>query len=63
MQEENKRLNMKSTIFWVMTPCSLLNKQAEPPAFMLVSCSAYSSTLKVEAVCSSKTLIDFQWTT
>jgi hypothetical protein len=34
-----------------------------PPAFTLVSCSAYSSTLKMEVICSSKTLADFQWTT
>jgi hypothetical protein len=32
-----------------------------PPAFMLVSCSAYSSTLKMEAICSSYTSVDFQW--
>jgi hypothetical protein len=31
--------------------------------FMLVSCLAYSSTLKMEATCSSKTLADFQLTT
>jgi hypothetical protein len=30
---------------------------------MLVSCLAYSSTLKMEATCSSETLADFQWTT
>jgi hypothetical protein len=29
-----------------------------PPAFML----AYSSTLKLEAACSSETSVDFQWT-
>jgi hypothetical protein len=29
---------------------------------MLVSSSAYSSTLKIEAACSSETSIDFQWT-
>jgi hypothetical protein len=29
-------------------------------AFMLVSCSAYSSTLKMEAICSSETSVDFQ---
>jgi hypothetical protein len=31
-----------------------------PPAFMLVSCSAYSLTLKMEVICSSKTLVEFQ---
>jgi hypothetical protein len=34
-----------------------------PPAFTLVSCSAYSSTLKMEAICSSETSVDFQRTT
>jgi hypothetical protein len=28
--------------------------------FMLVSCLAYSSTLKIEATCSPETLVDFQ---
>jgi hypothetical protein len=27
--------------------------------FMLVSCLAYSSTLKMEKICSSETLVDF----
>jgi hypothetical protein len=31
-----------------------------PPAFTLVSCSAYSSTLKIEAICSSQTSVYFQ---
>jgi hypothetical protein len=30
------------------------------PAFMLVSCLAYSSTLKMEATCFSETSVDFQ---
>jgi hypothetical protein len=34
-----------------------------PPAFALVSCSAYFSTLKMEAICSSETPVDFQRTT
>jgi hypothetical protein len=34
-----------------------------PPAFTLVSCSAYSSTLKMEVPCSSETSVDFQWST
>jgi hypothetical protein len=34
-----------------------------PPTFTLVSCSAYSSTLKMEVLCSSETLDDFQRTT
>jgi hypothetical protein len=32
-------------------------------AYTLVSCSAYSLTLKMEATCSSETLVDFLWTT
>jgi hypothetical protein len=31
-----------------------------PLAFTLVSFSAYSSTLKMEAICSSETSVDFQ---
>jgi hypothetical protein len=31
-----------------------------PPAFTLLSCSAYSSTMKMEAMCSSETSVDFQ---
>jgi hypothetical protein len=34
-----------------------------PPAFKLVSCSAYTSTLKMEAICSSETLVNIYWTT
>jgi hypothetical protein len=34
-----------------------------PPAFMLISCFAYPSTLMMEATCSSETLVDFQQTT
>jgi hypothetical protein len=30
--------------------------------FILVNCLAYSLTLKMEATCSSKTSVDFQWT-
>jgi hypothetical protein len=33
------------------------------PASTLVSCLAYSSTLKIEATCSSETSVHFQWTT
>jgi hypothetical protein len=34
-----------------------------PPAFTLVSCSAYSSTLKMVVIYSSETLVDIQRTT
>jgi hypothetical protein len=33
-----------------------------PPAFTLVSCLTYSSTLKMAATCSSETSVDFQLT-
>jgi hypothetical protein len=34
-----------------------------PPAFMLISCLAYSSTPQMEVICASKTLGGFQRTT
>jgi hypothetical protein len=34
-----------------------------PPAITLVSCSDYSSTLKMEAIYLSETSVDFQLTT
>jgi hypothetical protein len=37
--------------------------EAEPPGFTIVSCLAYSSTLKMEAICSSETWVYFQRTT
>jgi hypothetical protein len=30
-------------------------------SFMLLSCVAYSLTLKIEAACSPQTSVDFQW--
>jgi hypothetical protein len=79
---------MKSTIFWDITLCSLLNvnrrfrgiyhlhfqgrrisqtrNQHEAllaTCFTLVSCLAYSWTLKMEVICSSETSVDIQWTT
>jgi hypothetical protein len=35
---------------------------ADSHSSLKVSCSAYSSTLKMEAICSSKTSVDFQRT-
>jgi hypothetical protein len=35
----------------------------QPPAFTLVSCSSYSSTLKMEAIFSSEISVNFQRTT
>jgi hypothetical protein len=37
-------------------------KQGFPPAFTLVSCSAYSATLKMGATYYSEMSGDFQWT-
>jgi hypothetical protein len=58
-------LVMKSTIFWDTTSCSPLKvkKVYLPPASTLVFCSAYSLILKMEAICSSETSIDYQRTT
>jgi hypothetical protein len=49
---------MKSIIFWDVTPCSLL-----PPAYLLVLAEIISSTLKMEAICSSETSVATQQTT
>jgi hypothetical protein len=38
-------------------------RKKQATCFMLVSCLAYSSTLKMEVTCSSETLAGFQWTT
>jgi hypothetical protein len=56
--------------FWNITPCSPLKVNRRfrgtclclPPSFTLISCLAYSSTLKKEATCTSETSADFQWT-
>jgi hypothetical protein len=39
------------------------NKHCLLPAFALISILAYSSTLKMEATCSSEMSVDFQLTT
>jgi hypothetical protein len=51
-------LVIKNTIFWHIMLCRL----CLPPAFMLVSCLAYSVSWKMEAICSSETSVDFKWT-
>jgi hypothetical protein len=45
------------------TVTSSLETYFVPLGFTLVSCLAYSWTLKTEATCSSETLVDFQRTT
>jgi hypothetical protein len=66
------RTNFKSSVFWDITPYSPLKVNRRfggtyrlclPPAFTLVSCSVYSSALKMEATCFSKISVDFQRTT
>jgi hypothetical protein len=62
---------MKSTIFWDITPCCPLKVNRRfggtyrlfSACFHAGSCSAYSSTLKMEAICSSETSVEFQPTT
>jgi hypothetical protein len=40
---------MKNSIFWDTAPCGPLKVKVAnmPPAFVLISCSAYSSALKM----------------
>jgi hypothetical protein len=63
---------LTAVLFWDKMPCSSpfenqpkfrRNKHCLPSAFTLVSCSAYSSTLKMDATCSFETSVDFQRTT
>jgi hypothetical protein len=59
---------LNSIICWDITPCSPSKGNRRlggtelwlQPAFTLVSCPAYSSTLKVEAICSSETSVEYQ---
>jgi hypothetical protein len=64
---------LKSSAFWEITPRNPLEANrcvwwtrrlhlCLLPASCVVSCLAHSSTLKMEATCSSETLIDFQRT-
>jgi hypothetical protein len=70
----NTAVGMKSTNFWDKTPCRQLNNavtrfggthrihlegsKACHNAFTLVSCSAYSSKLKMDAICSYEKQVD-----
>jgi hypothetical protein len=40
--------------------CRITSKRCLSPAFTLISCSTYSSTQKMEAICSSETSVDFR---
>jgi hypothetical protein len=55
---------MKSIIFWDMTPCSLLspNRHFGGTYRCLVLAEIISSTLKMEAICSSETSVSTQQT-
>jgi hypothetical protein len=61
----------KQLYFWIIVICiydflspGLLRRVADlVTLFMLVSCLTYSSTLKMEAVCSSETPVYFQLST
>jgi hypothetical protein len=50
---------MRRSVLWDMAPCTPLLANS----FILVSCLVYSSTLKMEAIFSSKTEVDFQRST
>jgi hypothetical protein len=55
-------MEVKSTIFWDIKPCSPLNVNGMAcQAFVLVPCLAYW-TLKMVVIYSSEMLVDFQWT-
>jgi hypothetical protein len=60
---------MKSTIFWDITPCSQLKVNRRFGGPLLATCFhagfllGLFSTLKMEAICSSETSVDFQRTT
>jgi hypothetical protein len=54
---------MKSINFWDVTPCSLLSLFCLPPVCLLVLAEIISSTLKMEAICSSETSVATQQTT
>jgi hypothetical protein len=52
-----------SFIFWDITQCSpfqVADVSEEHVCFVLVSCLAYSSTLKIKATCSFEMSVDFQ---
>jgi hypothetical protein len=49
-------------VFCKSTSSGLKSKKATV-CLKLVSCLAYSSTLKTEVICSTETSADFQWTT
>jgi hypothetical protein len=54
---------LKNPIFWDTTPTvSAEHIPLLVTCFMLVYCVAYSSTLKMEATCSSETSVDYQRT-
>jgi hypothetical protein len=59
---------MNNSVFWDITPCTFGESRHFEGAllaacFLLVTSLAYSSTLKIEATCSSEASVDFHRTT
>jgi hypothetical protein len=56
---------MKSTVFWdiIHVVHWKSTSVSEEQSRALLSCSAYSLTLKMEAICYSEMSVNFQWTT
>jgi hypothetical protein len=57
----NSKIRVDSDEDWVQM--NELCRLCFPPAFMMVSCLAYSLILKMEVICSSETTADIQHTT
>jgi hypothetical protein len=55
--------NRYGEIIEIVIGCQVVKRCITENALTLVSCLAYSSTLKMEAKCFSETLVDFQRTT
>jgi hypothetical protein len=47
--------HLKTYVFWDITPCTPVKVNRLAASLILVSCLAWSSTLKMEAACSSET--------
>jgi hypothetical protein len=57
-----KAVTMKSTVFWDVTHCSLVEVFQQIYTRCLLPCLACFLTLKLEPVCSSETLMNFYQT-
>jgi hypothetical protein len=61
-------LSKYSSVYTILVTLLDIQQQHEAGSklaacFMLLSCLAYSSTLKMKVTCSSEMSVDFQWTT